>query len=581
MREDTRSLAPLVGQAAQLPREIARISGVGGSSPVPAGMVQNMPMPAAAPVRPMRMREDTRMPQQGQGTVFNRIGESGRAVRDVGTGLAAGARVALDSAKSIATEIGAQVGEGYTGIPRNDRLFAQGFDRSPAAPTTAPAPAPAAPQPIPSVSQPGQMVGPPASLAGNNWQDTRVPNVRERVGSKGEREFTNLSDAQLAQQPRGGLTVMSAENFVRPVGTQAQPQRVDQAGGNPMDNQFRFALSGIENEMRTVQQQIEQGMSGRGGRGRLTAPGLQAMQGRLATLGQERAQLMGTQAGMINNANSERGSMDRELARNASNELVERMRQSDPYRAAQTEAIYNALDRSGLEVLQPDVPPDNPSYGQQLQTNVTAAADVFATLQQFEGDRTQAAQRIQQSYAQAVEALKNARPEQQVVAQALVDRYAAQMRQMIAWFSPQSVQRQPQSVQGYAEGGLVQAGVDPQMLRSYQQYISQAQKYGLPPISVQEFMQMGSQQPQPQQPQSVQGYADGGMVQGEDVSGRMVLDPNPNAPTDSIPAVVDGATPAALDSGEFVMPKDVVQYFGMQRLQKMIEQARRGSNVAG
>ena len=72
-------------------------------------------------------------------------------------------------------------------------------------------------------------------------------------------------------------------------------------------------------------------------------------------------------------------------------------------------------------------------------------------------------------------------------------------------------------------------------------------------------------------------FANGGEIPDpRDVSGRMVMDTDPNAPTDSIPAMVDESMPAKLDSGEFVIPKDVVQFFGTDKLNKMIAQARQG-----
>jgi hypothetical protein len=72
-------------------------------------------------------------------------------------------------------------------------------------------------------------------------------------------------------------------------------------------------------------------------------------------------------------------------------------------------------------------------------------------------------------------------------------------------------------------------------------------------------------------------FANGGEIPDpRDVSGRMVVDADPNAPTDSIPAMVDETMPAKLDSGEFVIPTDVVQFFGTDKLNKMIAQARQG-----
>lgn len=77
----------------------------------------------------------------------------------------------------------------------------------------------------------------------------------------------------------------------------------------------------------------------------------------------------------------------------------------------------------------------------------------------------------------------------------------------------------------------------------------------------------------------ISSYAHGGPVS---VGGRQVMDPSGRMDyegTDSLPAVIDGdpAQPAALTSGEFVFPVDVVQHFGTARLKKMIEDARKGA----
>jgi hypothetical protein len=89
---------------------------------------------------------------------------------------------------------------------------------------------------------------------------------------------------------------------------------------------------------------------------------------------------------------------------------------------------------------------------------------------------------------------------------------------------------------------------------------------------------------------NVGGFADGGMVPpfmdrhsaiqlakggGVPVGGKMVVDPNPNAPTDSIPAMIDGKRPAALDSGEFVIPRHAVAFHGVDKLNKLIAQAEK------
>lgn len=118
-------------------------------------------------------------------------------------------------------------------------------------------------------------------------------------------------------------------------------------------------------------------------------------------------------------------------------------------------------------------------------------------------------------------------------------------------------------------------------MQRYQQYASKAQEMNLPLLGYKEFAAMTAE---PKgyamggmvgggalAGETVLGYADGGTV---DVSGEQVIDPNPNAPTDSIPAVIDGHRPAALDSGEFVIPTDVVMYYGTDKLNKMIQKAR-------
>lgn len=121
---------------------------------------------------------------------------------------------------------------------------------------------------------------------------------------------------------------------------------------------------------------------------------------------------------------------------------------------------------------------------------------------------------------------------------------------------------------GGAMGGFAPQQPDMALIQRYQDYSSKAMDMNLPVMGFSEFQNMSSPSPQGG---GVQGYAEGGMV---DVSGKTVMDSDPNAPTDSIPAVIDGQTPAALDSGEFVIPKDVVQFYGTDKLSKMIEKAR-------
>lgn len=145
----------------------------------------------------------------------------------------------------------------------------------------------------------------------------------------------------------------------------------------------------------------------------------------------------------------------------------------------------------------------------------------------------------------------------------------------------------PEEEQNYAEGGLVSAAMQGPLgkatpslpplesLGMYQQYADGARAMGLPVVGFEQFLGMSNGATRAtagaagKQPMN---FAEGGMV--PDASGKMVIDPDPDAPTDSIPAMVDGEQPARLDSGEFVIPKDVVLYYGTDKLSKMIEKAR-------
>lgn len=144
-------------------------------------------------------------------------------------------------------------------------------------------------------------------------------------------------------------------------------------------------------------------------------------------------------------------------------------------------------------------------------------------------------------------------------------------------------------VPGYAMGGPVQAPQAMPEVTEYRDYAMGARQLGLPAIPFEQFLAMRSQAQAPAAPQQgVPGFANGGevpmmsamqMMQGDDphaAGGKMVMDTDPNAETDSIPAVIDGQHPAKLDSGEFVIPEDVVKFFGTDKLNKMIAAARAG-----
>jgi len=144
-----------------------------------------------------------------------------------------------------------------------------------------------------------------------------------------------------------------------------------------------------------------------------------------------------------------------------------------------------------------------------------------------------------------------------------------------------------QETKSYASGGIVSnslsgggAGV-PQMaeIQQYQQYADGARAMGLTTVPFGKFLSMrqgAGSIAQAGGGQGVMGFADGGSV--PDVGGKMVVDTDPNAPTDSVPAMIDGEQPAALNSGEFVIPTDVVLFYGTDKLNKMIEKAREPKN---
>lgn len=150
-------------------------------------------------------------------------------------------------------------------------------------------------------------------------------------------------------------------------------------------------------------------------------------------------------------------------------------------------------------------------------------------------------------------------------------------------------------VQGFAAGGPVSAlgRATPQVpdrpaLQAYQAYASGSQAMGLPPVGFEEFVQMQQGATAARAGaagQGPMGFAEGGPVPDPSVSGKMVVDTDPATNGDTIPAMIDGEAPAALKSGEFVIPDDVVMFFGTDKLNKMIAQARKpadgGSETAG
>lgn len=98
--------------------------------------------------------------------------------------------------------------------------------------------------------------------------------------------------------------------------------------------------------------------------------------------------------------------------------------------------------------------------------------------------------------------------------------------------------------------------------------------------------------PWDQTPGGQNGFAFGGAVPPQDVpggravaqavAGRQVFGQSDGSGTDdALPAVIDGERPAALTSGEFVWPVKAVQFYGMDRLNKMLAAAEKGMAAQG
>lgn len=154
--------------------------------------------------------------------------------------------------------------------------------------------------------------------------------------------------------------------------------------------------------------------------------------------------------------------------------------------------------------------------------------------------------------------------------------YAGDFAAMVETLSGPQIENQFEGglIEEYAQGGPIlpqaipgqPAGPDPAMMNKYQQYAVSAQEMGLTAVPFETFAGL-----QGASGKTIENFAEGGEVS---AGGKMVIDSDPNAPIDSIPAEIDGERPAALNSGEFVIPTDVVLYYGTDKLNKMIEKAR-------
>jgi hypothetical protein len=112
---------------------------------------------------------------------------------------------------------------------------------------------------------------------------------------------------------------------------------------------------------------------------------------------------------------------------------------------------------------------------------------------------------------------------------------------------------------GFAEGGMI--GINSSVLEQPMPQQPQSTTAG----TIAEFMRLAG----------VDGYAEGGAIK---VSGKQVIGPG-TSKSDSIPAIIDGTRPAALSTGEYVMPVAAVRHYGIDKLNKMVEAARSSSSA--
>ena len=151
---------------------------------------------------------------------------------------------------------------------------------------------------------------------------------------------------------------------------------------------------------------------------------------------------------------------------------------------------------------------------------------------------------------------------------------------------------EPRFANGGLVGNLASANI-PQLaaLQQYQSYAQMMMRMGLKPVPFEAFMQSALQRIPQMQPQATpshmqaMGFAEGGVVgrmlrDPRQVDGKLVIDTNPEAPRDSIPAVIDNMLPAKLDSGEMVLPREVVMFYGVDKLNKLIDKAKQAMSGA-
>jgi len=124
-------------------------------------------------------------------------------------------------------------------------------------------------------------------------------------------------------------------------------------------------------------------------------------------------------------------------------------------------------------------------------------------------------------------------------------------------------------IPGYADGGAIgnpAQNIHPE-LAQYGQYLQAAAQSGVTPVPFDQYRNLlqttrGAMNQTPSQ------FAKGGAIP---VAGKMLEGPGTET-SDSIPAVIDGHRPAALSTGEFVIPAHIVRAKGTEFFDKLLAQ---------
>lgn len=166
-------------------------------------------------------------------------------------------------------------------------------------------------------------------------------------------------------------------------------------------------------------------------------------------------------------------------------------------------------------------------------------------------------------------------------------------------FANMKMSQTPSPAMGYAEGGMVDSIVQSDNFLSntgsnagawgnFQGNQDKPRPAAITPLTqTGSIMQFNMKAQQPAAPSSggmsaVAGpqaepmrFANGGAIK---VAGKQVLGPG-TGKSDSIPAIIDGKKPAALSTGEYVFPVEAVKHYGLDKLNKMVEAARKTSSA--